>query len=61
VKHALALFLGFSIPRGEFNGTAGELRVYEYAVRQWRAAGYKVRAEKFLRRTFGANVRRGTA
>lgn len=55
---AIRLFLGLPIPRGEFQGTSGEKAVYEFAVRQWRAAGFKVRAERFLSRTLGANVRR---
>lgn len=58
MRDTIRILLGRPIPRGEFQGTAGEKAVYEYAVRQWRAAGFKCRAEKFLTRTFGANVKR---
>lgn len=58
MRSLLALFLGRPVPCGEFEGTEGERRVYEYAKRQWRAAGFKVKSERLLNRTLGANVQR---
>lgn len=45
-------------PSATFEGTAREERVYEIACRSWRAAGYRVKNEKFLRPTLGARVER---
>jgi hypothetical protein len=41
MKLALSLFLGRPIPRGQFEGTAGEMRTYESAVRMLRAARFR--------------------
>ena len=60
MKLALALLLGIRPTRASFEGSAGERRVYEGACRLWRSAGYQIRNERFLNRTFGAWVSRRT-
>lgn len=58
MRTALALLLGRSIPRAEFQGTAGEQAIYERAVNIWRAAGYAIRSQRGIAPTLGARVSR---